>query len=309
MSQYIVYADILLALNFFCDFFLLWTAGRLLRRNISLPRVLLASVCGALYGLTPIIPSLLWMAHPFCMIVISLLLLRIAYRWDAPKSFLTLAGVFYLTAFAMAGAALAGSRLLEQNGIVLGPQQTLQAGSLLFALFIAAILGRKGWRVLRKKWQKEDFNFNITIKVGSRQCHMKGLIDTGNDLREPISGLPVLVADYRSIKALLPEYLRRSFEQHGNVSPERVLHDLSTANTHDGWLRRMRLIPFASIGNKNGLLLGFKPDMLLCEGVEKKQTNQVMVCISPDPLGQDYQAVVNPDILEGGEKFKEASIA
>jgi stage II sporulation protein GA (sporulation sigma-E factor processing peptidase) len=309
MSQYIVYADILLALNFFCDFFLLWTAGRILRRNISLLRILGASLVGAVYGLTPIIPSLLWLSHPFCMFVISLLLLRIAYHWDSPKNFLSLAGVFYLTAFAMAGAALAGGRLLEQNGIILGPQQTLQAGSLLFAVFIAIILGRKGWKALRKSWQKEDFNFNIIIKVGGRSCKLKALIDTGNDLCEPLSGLPVLVAEYQSIKSLLPEYLRRSFEKYGSKVPDQVLHDLSLKQRSDGWLRRLRLIPFASIGNRNGLLLGFRPDMLLCEGIEKKQTNQVMVCISPDGLGNDYQAVINPEILEGGEKYKEASCA
>ena len=49
MNHYIVYADILLALNFFCDFFLLWTAGKILRRQISLLRILAASIVGAFY--------------------------------------------------------------------------------------------------------------------------------------------------------------------------------------------------------------------------------------------------------------------
>lgn len=308
MNHYIVYADILLALNFFCDFFLLWTAGKILRRQISLLRILAASVIGAFYGLTAVIPALTWMAHPFCMFVISLLLLRIAYRWDEPKSFLRLAGVFYLTAFAMAGAALAGSRLLEQNGIVFAPMQTLQAGSLLFALFIAVILGRRGWSALKKNWHKEDFQLRIKILVNGRSCQMPALLDTGNDLCEPLSGLPVLVADYQALRIIMPEYLRQAFEKFGHDSPETVLHEISSHNT-DGWLKRMRLIPFASIGKQNGLLLGFKPDMLILEGQSKRQTNQVMICISAEPLGNGYQAVLNPEILNGGEKYKEASCA
>ena len=308
MNHYIVYADILLALNFFCDFFLLWTAGKILRRQISLLRILAASIVGAFYGLTVVIPALTWMAHPFCMFVVSLLLLRLAYRWDEPKSFLRLAGVFYLTAFAMAGAALAGSRLLEQNGIVFAPMQTLKAGSLLFALFIAIILGRRGWSAIKKNWHKEDFQLKIKIMVNGHSCQMPALLDTGNDLREPLSGLPVLVADYQALRTIMPEYLRQAFEQHGHDSPEMVLHEISTHNT-DGWLKRMRLIPFASIGKQNGLLLGFKPDMLILEGASKRQTNQVMICISAESLGNGYQAVINPEILNGGEKYKEASCA
>jgi hypothetical protein len=49
--------------------------------------------------------------------------------------------------------------------------------------------------------------------------------------------------------------------------------------------------------------------MLILDGAHKKQTNQVMVCISPKALGNGYQAVVNPEILNGGEKFKEATCA
>lgn len=308
MNHYIVYADILLALNFFCDFFLLWTAGKILRRKISLLRILASSVIGAFYGLTAIIPALTWMAHPFCLFVVSLLLLRIAYRWDEPKGFLRLAGVFYLTAFAMAGAALAGARILEQNGIVFAPLQTLKAGSLLFALFIAIILGRRGWSALKKNWQKEDFQLQLTINVNGRQCRLPALLDTGNDLREPLSGLPVVVADYQAMRSIMPEYLRRSFEKYGRCSPEMVLDDIA-AHTNDGWLKRLRLIPFASIGKQNGLLLGFKPDSLILDKADKRQISQVIICISAEPLGNSYQAVINPEILNDGEKYKEASCA
>ncbi|NLF80438.1 MAG: sigma-E processing peptidase SpoIIGA, partial [Clostridia bacterium] len=238
----------------------------------------------------------------------SLLLLRVAYVWDSPKTFLKLAGTFYLTAFAMAGAALAGGRLLEQNGISLGPMQTLKAGSLLFSLFIAVILARRGWSALRRNWRKEDFRLNIEIQAGGHSCHMAALLDTGNDLREPLSSLPVLVADYAALRPLLPEYLRQALEAQGNHDPAKILDQLST-RAPDGWLRRLRLIPFASIGEPNGLLLGFRPDRLILHGPPKRQTNQAMVCISIKPLGNGYQAVINPEIINGGEKYKEASCA
>ena len=109
--------------------------------------------------------------------------------------------------------------------------QTLQAGSLLFALFIAVILGRRGWSALKKNWHKEDFQLRIKILVNGRSCQMPALLDTGNDLREPLSGLPVLVADYQALRIIMPEYLRQAFEKFGHDSPETVLHEISSHNT------------------------------------------------------------------------------
>ena len=308
MGQYIVYADILLALNFFCDFFLLWTAGRIAGRKISLLRCFLAAAAGAAYGLTAVYPALNWLTNPFCVLTVSLLLLRIAYQWKDPLSFIKLAGIFYLAAFTLAGAALAGERLLEHNGIILAPIQTFKAGSLLFALFIGLILGKRSINLLRRSLHKDDFRFHITISVGGKSCRLQALLDTGNDLLEPISGLPVAVANYQAIRSLFPEYLKRAIEDEHSDDPGAIIHSMAEQG-RSGWLKKLRLIPYASIGQSNGLMLGFRPDELIIEGKFRQKTAQVMICITKEDLGNGNQAIVNPEIISGGEKCKEVSCA
>lgn len=308
MSKYIVYADILLALNFFCDFVLLWTSGRILRRKTSLPRITAAAALGALYGLTAISPALNWMTHPFCLFVISLLLLRAAYEWDCPLSFLKLTGSFYLCSFTLAGAALAGERLLENNGIILAPTETFKAGSLLFAIFLGAILGRRGFRMLRRNWQKEDFRMRIQISANGKRCILPALIDTGNDLAEPLSGLPVIVASYAALKPLFPAEVSHAIERYAEVDPALIIKSMENATTRN-WRNRLRLIPFSSVGKSNGLLPGFRPDELVIMGREKRHTDQVIIGITMQELGNGYQAVINPEVLAGGEKHREVSCA
>ena len=307
MYQYIIYADVLLALNFFCDFFLLWAAGRILRRSVSLPRICLGALCGALYGLTALYPALNWLTHPFCLFVISLLLLRIAYRWDGPAGFLKLTGVFYLTAFTMAGAALAGERLLEQSGVQLNPMQTLRTGSLLFAVFLAVLLGKRGVSFLRRTIRKDDFRLHLKITAGLRSCEISALLDTGNDLREPLSGLPVVVAEYKALLRIFPTRVAELLNKGADKDPALLLREL--AREQNGWGKRFRLVPFSSVGKNDGLLLGFRPDELIISGAGRSRTDQAIVCITFAELGNGYQAVVNPEVLDCGEKYKEASCA
>lgn len=298
MAQYIIYADVLLALNFFLDFFLLWAAGRFLRRESSLLRLLAASALGALYGAGLLIPALIWLYRLPAVIAISLLLLLIAYRWQGYGALLRLAGVFYLTAFAMAGAALAGSRILDGRGVELGFDTTVTGASLLFGLAMAMILARRGMALLRRNWRKEDFHINIDITVAGRKCSLKALIDTGNDLREPLSGLPVIVADYRALIPLFPERLRTAWKLHAEDAAG-LMQAMNEENDADGWARRLRLIPFTSIGRKHGLLPGFKPERLTVQREDGMHQAQAYICIAGRgfAVSGDYQAVVNPEVL------------
>ena len=128
----------------------------------------------------------------------------------------------------------------------------------------------------------------------------------------------MVVADYRSLAPLLPEGLKRAWLA-APERPEEALRRLgggagAGAGDMDGWLRRLRLIPYAAIGRKNGLMLGFIVDEASLRldgdgegagGLERTggagatRAGRAAVAISPGNLaGGAYQAVVNPRLLE-----------
>ncbi len=302
MTNYVVYADVLWALNFFLDFFLLWATGRFLRLHYKMWRLLLSAVVGAVYGTLLLVPALSWCYTLPGAIISSLLLLIIAFSFGGWISLLKKAASFYLIAFAMAGAVLGGSQLLSQQGIVLGATGSIRAGTLLFGVFMALILARRGVVYLKQLGHKESFIVELKISILGRSCLIKGLIDTGNNLNEPVSGLPVIVCEYRSLMGLLPQGLRNAYQQYAD--PALVLQQ----PLPDGWGRRLRLVPFDSIGYRHGLLLGFRPDKVVLNGEKTLATDAVIIGLAQQSFaGGEYQAIVNPEILLAAEIIKEVS--
>lgn len=58
---------------------------------------------------------------------------------------------------------------------------------------------------VRDVWQVQ-----VELRVGERSARFPALIDTGNRLREPLSGQPVLIAEEALLEGLLPVCLSRS---------------------------------------------------------------------------------------------------
>lgn len=308
MSQYVVYIDVLLTLNFCLDFLLLAASGRCLRRHFSLPRLLLAATLGAVYGAAIVLPPLAPLYLPPAAVLVSLGLLLIAYPFGSAAAFLKLAGTFYLVAFAMAGSALAAASFVRQQGYSLGGMEAVEGVALLAAVPVALIVGRRGFAALRRGWRQEDFQAQLVISVNGRSLSLIALIDTGSDLVEPLTRRPVVVADQRSLWPLLPERLRQAWLDWGD-QPDLLIERLSRQPDLDGWSRRLRLIPYASIGRKNGLLLGFRPDSVTLIRAGKRSCGPAVIAIAALGGEQKYQAVVNPALLDAMEvtAIKEAS--
>lgn len=111
---------------------------------------------------------------------------------------------------------------------------------------------REGWQV----W--------LTLTVGDRTTRFPALIDTGNRLREPRSGLPVVIAEASLVKDVLPE---------------------------DGY----RVLRFGAVGGE-GCMACFKPSAVWIErGRRKRQAPEVWVATSPDPLPGLYRALAPPE--------------
>ena len=50
----------------------------------------------------------------------------------------------------------------------------------------------------------DQWEVRLMMRSDYGVARLNALIDTGNRLREPVSGLPVLIVEYRSVKRLLP---------------------------------------------------------------------------------------------------------
>ena len=152
---------------------------------------------------------------------------------------------------------------------------------------------------IKKKISKTDMLCNIKITIENKSKSLISIVDTGNFLKDPISKAPVIVVNSQSLTGILP----------GEIL-DNIKDIINGANVNIGqYIKKIRIIPFSSLGKENGLLLGIKSDI----SVINYQDNVIIIKdaiigIYPGILNKEnkYQALVGIEALESkGEKENE----
>ena len=111
----------------------------------------------------------------------------------------------------------------------------------------------------------------LRLVCGDRSVELTALRDTGNRLREPLSGAPALIAEERALLPLLePELRSRLTATAGLPAPERLMV------LGPGF----RLLPYRTLG-ENGLLLAFRPERVYVDGT---LCPDIWAALCPGPL-------------------------
>jgi len=292
----VIYLDLLL-LRFLgealFDGLLLWTTARLAGRPRNWGRLAVASLVGAGYGLWESLAALGMVPLPplaariGLVLLVSWLMLAVAFDLARPRSLLPLLLPFYGAVAAAAGAGFAAGFLLGQ-----GPQPN-GAAAVTTAGLTLAVMGWQAPRWLRRERLQRASELLVRVEVGGRWVEVVGLVDTGNQLREPLSGWPVVVLEMEAAAPLFPESLRPLAAQ----VAEGDLGAAGRLQRSPDWAGRWRMIPFSSLGTRHGLMLGFRPDRVQLGDGRHQVTLPAVVGLSVhllDAAGR-YQALVPPD--------------
>ncbi|NLM27028.1 MAG: sigma-E processing peptidase SpoIIGA [Clostridiaceae bacterium] len=295
-----VYIDLLFLENILVNYGILSVTGKLSGMVSAAWRRLISAVVGAVYLVImlscPAIRSLYTIGGK---VVLSFLMVAAAFPLRKIKNFFKALLSFYIATFIFAGAgyalmSLTGQMIYYKNGIY---YNGLRSDTLLLILTICFgfLLVRAFTDLFRKRIEKESYIVNACISIDGRTVSMPALIDTGNTLLDPVTRCPVMVAELDGLKELLPPEMlewAKNWSQTDNS-------EISMENDLE-WIRRIRLIPFNSIGNTSGVLPGFKPDSI---SVEKEdycfEKTQVVVCICKNRLsaGNQYRAIISPEMV------------
>ena len=111
---------------------------------------------------------------------------------------------------------------------------------------------------------------SVTIRHGDKKLSLTALVDTGNTLRDPVSGCRILVVDGSVAESLL------GFDMEALEDP------LRTMSCH--FISGLRLIPYNTVGQPNGFLLGFRPQHLFIEG----RASDHILGFSPNRIGHQH---------------------
>jgi sigma-E processing peptidase SpoIIGA len=125
-----------------------------------------------------------------------------------------------------------------------------------------------------KEYSPKNYNGSLKIYMNGHCTAVRAILDTGNRLYEPLTGKPVCLVEYGCLKSVL--------------NSENVF-------------RRVRLIPYHSIGKKHGVLLGITADKLIFQNHRGKFGKRgCIIGIYPGNLSRsgEFHAIIHPDLLK-----------
>lgn len=290
-------------INFIMDFFVLWAAAKLGRLVTTFKRLCLGAFIGALYAVLIFLPGFSITTTFLAKVICSLVMVFTSFGFYNFRRFLKSAAYFYLVSFIMGGAVLGSMFLFDDSVLLLETWNGIavnvinfKTAWLLVGLIIAIILGFWGASYIRRNLQQGPWLVKAYLELFGHVIETEALVDTGNQLNDPISKEPVMIVEHKKLAIILPPQLVTLF----NKKEKPTLNEQIETLTDPEWSTRIRLIPFSSLGNQNGMLLGIKPEKVLIQDGNKTYCNKrVILGIYHRKLCPEgtYQALVHPDML------------
>ena len=119
------------------------------------------------------------------------------------------------------------------------------------------------------------------LALSGRRAQFRALIDTGNCLRDSLTGAPVMIVS--------PAALRPLFGGHaGLLELEDAVELVSAADAAEPLRGRFRLLSCTTLGG-TGLLAVFRPDLVLVDGRERPG---MLAAVSARAAGDGFEAIV-----------------
>ena len=295
-----VYLDVVLLENLCMNYIILFATGYLMKIKMRQIRIIASSLLGGIYAVVAYLEILPIYSSFVMKIILSILMVYLAFFPKGIKSLCKQLVIFYLTSFAFGGCAFAllyfikPQNILIRNGVYVG---TYPIKIALLGGIVGFIITYIAFRVIKTKLHKRDMIYNVQIQIEDKTLNLKAMLDTGNLLKDPISGIPVVVVEKSKLYSILPTKLLDNIEKLIGGDGETLLDQIEEKEI----LTRFRMIPFSSVGKKNGLMLGFKANQIIIQKEEENQIHKdIIIGIFNQELSKNdqYSALIGLDMLE-----------
>jgi stage II sporulation protein GA (sporulation sigma-E factor processing peptidase) len=299
-----IYLDAVWLLNFCIDGFLLLLCAFILKRKVAKWRL----ISGALFGSTIILlfftPFDYLFTNPFTKLSYSIGMVFITFGYKRFRYFLQSLLTFYFSAF-MIGGGLLGIHYLFQTqanwsgGAIVtqtkGLGDPVGWGLILIGFPILWYFSKNQMEEAEAKKIHFDQLVKIAIKIENINVSMIGLIDSGNQLYDPLTKKPVMIADASIFQSHLSTTFLEGLKNIENLSDDQYDHP---------FFERLKIIPYRGVGQDHQFLTALKPDEVMIEmDGEKLSTNQVLIGLNFQSLSSDgeYDCILHPRMITGAK--------
>ncbi|MEG1848433.1 MAG: sigma-E processing peptidase SpoIIGA [Lachnospiraceae bacterium] len=271
---YEVYIDSLFVMNLMLNLMLLSLVNKGMKCTATHSSLLLGGAIGAFGECLLIVLTQipLWVRLCLAYGVVSVVMAKVGLRIRIQnyKRLCQSVAALYL------GACLFGGILtfLENQMVYAVGNIRVKIVGVLFGAYLSyCCLAKIISKCKAREQERKRMLCTVHIYVGEQTCELKALVDTGNGLYEPISGVPVSIIEANALKQ-------------GEIKQEQC---------------PFRVIPYHSIGEAHGILSAIQVDR-----IEIQREGSTLVC-EKAILGiykgilsstHQYQMILHPKLLE-----------
>jgi stage II sporulation protein GA (sporulation sigma-E factor processing peptidase) len=306
-----VYLDVIWALNLLFDTFLLYLTAIILKRQVKLWRLGLGGAIGSLLIILAITPFHAAAGHPAGKLFFSIMMVLAAFGYKRFRFFLKALMTFYVTTFLL-GGTLTGVHYFIQFDMNLASSVAMNHikgfGDPISWLFV--LLGFPlAWHFSRRNIEQFEMTkiqydslAEVDVRFMELDFSVKGLIDSGNQLYDPISKMPVMILSIANYLDRMPSELKRIAE-----NPDCVLS--GDGNFSAQLENRMRIIPCKVVGQEHQLIIAFHPDSIKITTNEGTYiAEKGLISFTAQELSADgsFQCIIHPKLLAGMSKSEQA---
>lgn len=288
-----VYVDLFFLVNFSMDFLCLFLTAKILSLRLSVLRSLAGAAMGGLYAdlslFLPLGQVLSLLLHLLvCALMCAVTFLERRRARSLPLYIL----VFVAISMALGGVMTALFNLFNHVSLFEGIEEVEGDGISVWVFGVLALISG-GITLLGGRFfagRSAQKYARVELRYGGRSLRLDAMTDSGNLLRDPISGKACIVADMRVMERLLPGEIIRAARQGAAGAME------SVGREH---VKNLRLIPTRTASG-SGLLLGVRMERVTV--YTEKESHSVDAYVALAELGNSAggkEALLPPTLLIG----------
>lgn len=263
-----IFVDVLILENYLVSMFLIIITARILHIKKEYLFIHLSSLIAALYTLTILFPKVkILSAVPF-KILMPFIIVFIAFRIKDLLINIKAAFTYLALSFLLAGICF----FIEIRNINITSKFVIDSFNykkFLLGIIIIFLIVERIVSFIKDRGEITSYIYKLEIKHKECITSFYAFLDTGNELREPATNLPVIIVE-KSVMDIIAIKNEKSF-----------------------------LIPYKLVDGSRGVINGFIPEEIWLFKKNKKMLIRAVVCFTDEILSieKDYRALLSRGII------------
>ena len=296
-----IYLDIVFFENFILNYIIILSTAIISKSKMKLTSIMLSSTIGGIFSILNYLMNMNSLENMVLKIIISILMMLIAFNDYKIKKLIKQLLFFFFFSFTFGGIAFMLLFFIKPQNIIIKSNHLVGT----YPIKITILAGILGFvviflieKIIKDRLNKKSMICDLEIFYDGKIRKIKTMIDTGNLLKEPISKNDVIIVEKESLEGIVSKDILENIKYilKGKWIQEKNIYSY-----------KIKLIPFSSLGNDNGLLLGFKPDYVKIYSDDEITRNDVLIGIYDGKLSKanQYNSLIGLDILNKEGKKNE----